>query len=192
MPLEWHEPCRCLDITSHEATVPSTYFPIQHSLIIILKWNLYALLLEGLETVDQLQANSSCGRALNESEAPEKWQKVEVLHFVLRLAKINRETKNYSDMFVQTIPPLPKVICNEHLNTFWMNLYQFEVSDVLFITLASSVHVIEEFKSFEGILCSGKSQHRASCSSPLLLSHHPLHHSLCLIECTVSLQRQPG
>jgi hypothetical protein len=69
-------------------------------------------LLEGLETVDQLQANSSCGIALNESEAPEKRQRMKVLHFMLRLAKINKETKNYSDMFVQTIPPLPKVICN--------------------------------------------------------------------------------
>jgi hypothetical protein len=100
-------------------------------------------LLKGLEAVGQLHANSGCGIAINESETPEKQQKMKVLHFALGLAKINKQTKNYSDMFVQTLPPLPKVICNEHFNTFWMNLHQFKVYDVLFTTLASSVHVTE-------------------------------------------------
>jgi hypothetical protein len=100
-------------------------------------------LLKGLETVDQLQANSGCGMALNVSETPEKQHRMKLLHFALRLAKINKQTKNYSDMCVETLPHLPKVICNERLNTFWMNLHQFKVYDVLFITLASSMHLIE-------------------------------------------------
>jgi len=54
--------------------------------------------LEYLETVDQLQAKSGCGMALNVSETPEKQQKMEVLHFTLRLAKINKQMKNYSDI----------------------------------------------------------------------------------------------